>query len=331
MEQGEESAKSFGALAFGLLRHQVVSITAIMLVMWVILWQMSPHFLTVRNILEITLQASVTAVIAAGVSFVIYAGMIDLSVGSIFAMAAVGGGLAYHAANNAQWGTFPGVAASLLATVAIGGIAGLVNGLSVVYLRIPAFVATLGMMGIARGIGFIICDGVPIYGLPKAYTEIGQGKFGPIPYPTIITIALFLVFFVILRNTRFGRFTYAIGSNAEASRLSGIKVNFMIPVIFVICGACAALASIIEAARLGTMQPNGGQGYELQAIGAVYIGGASISGGEGHILGSLIGAILVTTIRNGLNILGVSAFWQLVVNGLIIIFAVAADQIRKRR
>lgn len=331
MEQDNDSRPSPGSMMLGALRHQVVSITIVMLVLWVILWQMSEYFLTVNNILEITLQASVTAIMAAGVSFVIYAGMIDLSVGSIFAMAAVGGGLAYHATAKAELGTGASVLVAFAVTIAIGAAAGILNGLGIVIFRIPAFVVTLGMMGIARGIGFIVCGGVPIYGLPKAYTEIGQGKLGPIPIPTIITLVLFIAFYFVLRNTRFGRFTYAIGSNAEASRLSGIKVNFMIPMIFLICGACAALSSIIEAARLGTMQPAGGNGYELQAIGSVFIGGASISGGEGHIFGTLIGALLITTIRNGLNIYGVSAFWQLVANGLIIIFAVAADQIRKRR
>ena len=323
MSASSENEFSLSTRIFGLLRHQVVSITLVLLVIWGILAVWSPYFLTVHNILEITLQASVTAIIAAGVSFVIFAGMIDLSVGSIFAFAAVAGGIIYHWTES--------VPASLAATIIVGSLTGLLNGLAIVGFRIPAFVVTLGMMSIARGLAFIICGGVPIYGIPPSYTWIGQSKVGVVPVPTIITIALFVIFVLVLRNTRFGRFTYAIGSNLEATRLSGIKVGRMIPIIFMICGGCAALASIIEAARLGTMQPNGGQGYELLAIGSVFIGGASISGGEGHIVGCLIGALLVTTIRNGLNILGVSAFYQLVVNGLIIVLAVAADQMRKRR
>jgi len=141
---------------------------------------------------------------------------------------------------------------------------------------------------------------------------------------------LFTVMYFVLRNTRFGRFTYSIGSNPEATRLSGIKVSSVTLGIFMICGMFAAIAAVIESARLGTMQPASGNGYELLAIGSVFIGGASIYGGEGNIFASLIGALLVTTIRNGLNILGVSAFYQYVVNGLIIIFAVAADQIRRK-
>lgn len=319
----EEKTKSAGVL-MGLLRHQVVSITLVLIVLWLILAAWSPYFFTVNNILEITLQASVTAIIAAGVSYVIFAGMIDLSVGSIFAFAAVAGGIVFNKTGN--------VALSVLVTLLVGAGTGFLNGIAIVGFRIPAFVVTLGMMQAARGLAFIICDGIPIYGITSDYTWIGQGKvFGVIPIPTVIMILLFVAFFFILRNTRFGRFTYAIGSNPEASRLSGVKVGRMTVILFMICGACAALASIVEAARLGTMQPNGGQGYELFAIGAVFIGGASISGGEGHIFGSLIGALLVTTIRNGLNILGVSAFYQYVANGLIIIFAVAADQMRKRR
>lgn len=306
-----------------LFRHQVVSISLVLVAMWIVLALLSPYFLTFHNLLEITLQTSVIAIIAAGMSFVIFAGGIDLSVGSVFAMAAVAGGVAFQKTGS--------VTLCIVVSLLTGAAAGLLNGLAVVGFRIPAFVATLGMMGIARGFALIFCGGVPIYGLPPSYTTIGQGKWLEIPIPTLITLALFIVFFMVLRNTRFGRFTYAIGSNLEASRLSGVKVGWMIPIIFMLCGATSALASIIEAARLGTMQPAGGNGYELLAIGAVFIGGASISGGEGHIFATLIGALLVTTIRNGLNILGVNAFYQYVANGLIIVLAVAADQMRKRR
>lgn len=324
MDDNSATAKRTGNRLLDALRHPVASISLVLLGLWVVLALMSPYFLTVNNILEITLQASVTAILAAGVSLVIFAGAIDLSVGSIFAFSAVAGGVLFHATGS--------VAASLAGSIAVGCVVGALNGLAVVLFRIPSFVVTLGMMGIARGFAYIICDGIPIYGIPSSYTWIGQEKaFGAIPVPTVITIVLFTVFHLLLKYVRFGRFTYAIGSNAEAARLSGIKVGRMIPLIFMICGGCAALAGIIESARLGTMQPNGGQGYELFAIGAVFIGGASISGGEGHIFATLIGALLVTTIRNGLNIIGVSAFYQYVANGLIIIAAVALDQARKKQ
>jgi ribose/xylose/arabinose/galactoside ABC-type transport system permease subunit len=187
------------------------------------------------------------------------------------------------------------------------------------------------MMGIARGLALIFVNGVPIYGLER-YKFIGQGKlFNVIPVPTVIILVVFALAFVVLNYTRFGRFTYAIGSNAEASRLSGIKVRRVQIGIYVICGLVTGLASTVEAGRLAIVQPAGGNGYELLAIGAVIIGGASTFGGEGSIVATLIGAIIVTTIRNGLNILGVNAFWQYVVNGLVIIGAVAADQFRRRR
>ena len=187
------------------------------------------------------------------------------------------------------------------------------------------------MMGVARGFALIFVNGVPIYGLER-YKFIGQGKlFDVIPVPTLIVLVIFVIGVIVLTYTRFGRFTYAIGSNAEAARLSGINVKLIQIGIYVICGFVTGLASTIEAGRLAIIQPAGGNGYELLAIGAVIIGGASTFGGEGSIVATLIGAIIVTTIRNGLNILGVNAFWQYVVNGMVIISAVAADQLRRRR
>ena len=307
-----------------LYQQQSISMLFILIIMWVVLSLLSPYFFTVSNLFEITLQSAVIALIAAGESFVIFSGGIDLSVGSVFAFSAIVGGLALQFSGN--------VIVSLIASVGAGLFAGFCNGLAIIKLKIPPFVATLGMMGIARGLALILCNGVPIYGLPREYLWIGQGRIaGIVPVPTIIVIILFTVMYFVLRNTRFGRFTYSIGSNPEATRLSGIKVSSVTLGIFMICGMFAAIAAVIESARLGTMQPASGNGYELLAIGSVFIGGASIYGGEGNIFASLIGALLVTTIRNGLNILGVSAFYQYVVNGLIIIFAVAADQIRRKR
>jgi ribose transport system permease protein len=306
-----------------LYQQQSISMLFILIIMWVILSLLSPYFFTVNNLFEITLQSAVIALIAAGESFVIFSGGIDLSVGSVFAFSAIVGGLALQFSGS--------VIVSLMASIGAGLFAGFCNGLAIIKLKIPPFVATLGMMGIARGLALILCNGVPIYGLPREYLWIGQGRIaGIVPVPTIIVIILFTVMYFVLRNTRFGRFTYSIGSNPEATRLSGIKVSSVTLGIFMICGMFAAIAAVIESARLGTMQPASGNGYELLAIGSVFIGGASIYGGEGNIFASLIGALLVTTIRNGLNILGVSAFYQYVVNGLIIIFAVAADQIRRK-
>jgi ribose transport system permease protein len=308
----------------GLFRNQGISMLVILAVMWVVLGLLSPYFFTVENLFEITLQTAVIAIIGAGMTFVIISGGIDLSVGSVFACSAVVGGLVFMSTGS--------LFLTLAATIATGALFGLANGILITVLRVPPFIGTLGMMGIARGLALIISRGVPIYGLDEGYKFIGQGKlFDVIPIPTVIVLVIFILGFIVLNYTRFGRFTYAIGSNTEATRLSGINVVGVTIGIYMICGLLTGLASTIEAGRLGIVQPAGGNGYELLAIGAVIIGGASTFGGEGSIFATLIGAIIVTTIRNGLNILGVNAFWQYVVNGVVIIGAVAADQFRRRR
>jgi ribose transport system permease protein len=310
--------------AVRLLRNQVFSMLLILILIWIVLALLSPYFFTVTNLFEITLQSAVFAIIAAGETFVIFSGGIDLSVGSVFAFSAIVGGIFFRATGS--------VILATLTSLATGMAAGIVNGLFISLLRVPPFVATLGMMGIARGLALIAVNGIPIYGLSKDYMWIGQGRVaGLIPVPTIVVAAIFVLAYLVLNYTRFGRFTYAIGSNRESARLSGVNVAGVTLGIYAVAGMLSALAGIIESARLGTVQPAGGDGYELLAIGAVVIGGTSLFGGEGNIIGTLIGALLVTTIRNGLNILGVYAFWQYVVNGLIIILAVAVDQVRRRR
>ena len=307
----------------GLGKNQAFSMLLILILIWIVLAFLSPYFFTVRNLFEITLQSSVFAIIAAGETFVIFSGGIDLSVGSVFAFSAIVGGIFFSATGS----VFLAVATCLGTGIA----AGIVNGLFISRLKVPPFVATLGMMGIARGAALIAVNGIPIYGLSPTYMWIGQGQVaGLIPVPTIITAAIFVLAYLVLNYTRFGRFTYAIGSNRESAHLSGVNVAGVTLGIYAVSGMASALAGIIESARLGTVQPAGGDGYELLAIGAVVIGGTSLFGGEGNIIGTLIGALLVTTIRNGLNILGVNAFWQYVVNGLIIILAVAVDQVRRK-
>ncbi len=307
----------------GLSGNQGISMLLILGVMWVVLGLLSPYFFTVDNIMEITLQTAVIAIIAAGETFVILSGGIDLSVGAVFACSAVVGGMVFEST-----GSLP---LALVATVSFGALLGLTSGLLITKLYVPPFIATLGMMGVARGLSFILSEGVPIYGL-EPYRFIGQGKlFDVIPIPTLIVLVVYILGYILANHARFGRFVYAIGSNSEAARLSGINVVRVTIGVYVISGLLAGLASIIEAGRLGIVQPAGGNGYELLAIGAVVVGGASLFGGEGSIIATLIGAIIVTTIRNGLTILGVNAFWQYVVNGAVIIAAIAVDQYRRRR
>ncbi len=307
-----------------LLSNQGLTMLFILVLLWLVLASLSPHFLTVDNLFEITLQTSVIAIIAAGMTLVIISGGIDLSVGSVFACAAVVGGLVF-VETSSFW-------LAILATLGAGALMGLINGLLITQVRVPPFIATLGMMGIARGFSLIFSKGIPIYGLDARYKFLGQGEvFGVIPVPTLIVLVVYAIFYVMMNYTRFGRFVYSIGSNSEAARLSGINVPLVLIAIYTISGLMSGMASTIEAGRLATVQPAGGNGYELLAIGAVLIGGASTFGGEGSILATLVGALIVTTIRNGLTILGVNSFWQNVVNGLVIIAAVAIDQYRRRR
>jgi ribose transport system permease protein len=323
-QENVEGSRGFTPLVLRALKKQVVSLLLILAAMWVVLALLSPYFFTVSNLFEITLQTAVIAIIAAGETLIILSGGIDLSVGSVFACSAVVGGLVFKATNN--------LAFTLAATCLFGGVMGLISGLFITRLRVPPFIATLGVMGIARGFALIFSRGIPIFGLDARYLWLGQGKvFNVVPVPTVIMIVVVIVIYIIANFTRFGRFTYAIGSNTEAARLSGINVKLVTLGIYSICGLLCGVASIIEAGRLGTVQPAGGNGYELLAIGAVVIGGTSLFGGEGSIVATLIGAIIVTTIRNGLNILGVNAFWQLVVNGIVIISAVAVDQLRRQK
>ncbi len=241
------TSSSPGAYLSELLRKQTFSMFIILLLIWLILSFLSPYFFTVNNLFEITLQSAVFAIIAAGETFVIFSGGIDLSVGSVFAFSSIVGGLAFQFTGN----TLLAIIVSILA----GTFAGLVNGACITKLKVPPFVATLGMMGIARGFALILCKGIPIYGLTKGYMWIGQGKiFGIIPVPTIIVAIIFLLAFWVLKYTKFGRFTYAIGSNAEATRLSGININHVMLGIYMVCGMLTAIAGVIESARLGTIQ-----------------------------------------------------------------------------
>jgi ribose transport system permease protein len=296
----------------------------ILILMWLVLGLLSPYFFTVNNVLQITLQAAVMALIAAGETFVIISGGIDLSVGSIFAFSAMVAGVATRDGL--------GLGGAIIFGLGAGALLGLINGIGVARLGLPAFIVTLGMMSVARGLALLLNNGVPIFGLIEGFKILGQERIGGIvPVPTIIVLIVYIGCWFILRYTPFGRFTYAIGSNSEAARLSGVRISRNLIGIYVLCGALTALASLIESSRLNSFQPASGVGYELDAIGAVVIGGTSLFGGEGSILASLVGALIIATIRNGLNILGISAFWQNVATGAIIVLAVYLDRLRRNR
>ncbi|MGW8731767.1 ABC transporter permease/substrate-binding protein [Streptomyces sp. NPDC055808] len=283
---------------------------------------LSGDFLTTQNLLNVGVQAAVTAILAFGVTFVIVSAGIDLSVGSVAALSATV--LAWSA-------TSEGVPVwlAVLMAVATGIACGLVNGVLVSYGKLPPFIATLAMLSVGRGLSLVISQGSPI-AFPDSVSVLGDTLGGWLPVPVLVMIAAGLLTALILSRTYIGRSMYAIGGNEEAARLSGLRVKRQKLVIYALSGLFAAVAGIVLASRLVSAQPQAAQGYELDAIAAVVIGGASLSGGVGKASGTLIGALILAVLRNGLNLLSVSAFWQQVVIGVVIALAVLLDTLRRK-
>jgi ribose transport system permease protein len=307
-----------------ILDNPALFMAGILLMMWAILSRLSPYFLSVDNLFEITIQAAVIAMIAVGQTFVILSGGIDLSVGAVLSATTVIAGLAM----DNGLGLLGGITAGLLC----GCVFGAANGIVIGKLGIPPFIATLGMMGIARGFALIVTGGIPLFNLAPGFEILGQGRIANVvPVPTVTTLALFVLGYVVLRRTRLGRYTYSIGSSLQATVFSGVNVPRYLVLIYAVSGFTTAIAGLTEASRIGSGQPAGGVGYELDSIAAVVIGGTSLFGGEGNLFASLVGALIIATLRNGLNVLGVYAFWQQVAIGVILIAAVFLDRFRRRR
>ncbi len=279
----------------------------------------SPAFLTGRNILTVFRQISINAVLAMGVTYVILAGGIDLSLGSVVALTGV------LSATFAHPDTYP-LFVPVLMGLGAGVIVGLVNGLIVTRAQVAPFIVTLGMMTIARGAALVLSQGRPVSQLSDAFNALGGADVAGIPVPVLILGAVFLISQVILSRTTFGRYIYAVGGNEDAARASGIHVNRVKLAAYAICGGLAGLAGIIQAARINTGQPNAGIAYELDAIAAVVIGGTSLSGGMGGVGGTLLGALIIGVINNGLDLLNVSSYYQQIIKGVIIIGAVTLDR-----
>ncbi|SEG98249.1 ribose transport system permease protein [Nonomuraea solani] len=294
---------------------------AALVVLVVALSLLSSDFLSVTNLLNVGVQAAVTAILAFGATFVIVTGGIDLSVGSVAALSAIT--LAWTAtAAGVPWPV------ATLVSLAVGVACGLVNAGLIAYGKLPPFIATLAMLGIARGLALVISQGSPIP-MPEQVAHLGD-TVGYLPIPVIVMVIMGVIAAVILNRTYPGRAMYAIGGNAEAARLSGINVNRQQLVTYALSGGFAAVAGIVLASRLASAQPQAAAGYELDAIAAVVIGGASLSGGKGRALGTFVGALILAVLRNGLNLLSVSAFWQQVVIGVVIALAVLVDTLRRR-
>lgn len=294
-----------------------------LLVLCGVLWILSPFFLTVSNLLNIAQQTSINAIIAVGMTFVIITAGIDLSVGSILAFSGVVLAKALYLGV-----PFP---IAILIGLAVGLICGLVNGLLITLGKLPPFISTLGMMSVARGAALLFTQGRPVSGFSKSFRFLATGEILHIPTPVIIMALLYLIAHFVLTRTKLGRYTYAIGGNEEAAMLSGVNVKFYKATVYGICGMLSGLAAVILTARLNSAQPIAGIMYELDAIAATVIGGTSLMGGEGTIMGTLIGALIMGVLRNGLNLLGVSSFIQQIVIGSVIIIAVLVDMALKKR
>jgi ribose transport system permease protein len=297
-----------------------------LIVLFVVFSLASPNFLQFDNIVGILLATSVNGILALGVTFVIVTGGIDLSIGTVMTLSAVMTGVFIT-----YW-QLP-VPVGVLAGLLTGGLAGVVNGLVVATLKIPPFIATLGMLNIAKGLALVISGLKPIYfNDTPIFNALAMGSLAlSLPNAVLLLFGAAIVASLILSKTLLGRYTFALGSNEEATRLSGVNVVAWKIAIYGLTGLFSGLAGVLIAARLNSAQPALGQGYELDAIAAAVIGGTSLSGGEGSILGTVIGAFIISTLTNGLRILSVPQEWQTVVTGGIVILAVYLDIVRRRR
>jgi ribose transport system permease protein len=294
---------------------------------------LSDRFLTPDNGWNILRQISVNLCLSIGMTLVILSGGIDLSVGAILGLA---GAMAAGLLKNGL--AIPGTelviqfstSGAILAGIAVGAAAGWVNGFSITRFSLPPFVATLGMLSIARGLTMLWTGGFPVTGLGDGFGHVGTGVFLGMPLPVWIMLALTAVFVVVTKRTRFGRHLYAVGGNERAARLTGLNVGQIKIAVYTLAGALAGVAGLIVTARLDSAQPNAGLGYELDSIAAVVIGGTSLAGGRGSIWGTVLGCLIIGVLNNGLFLLNVSPFWQQVVKGAVILLAVAIDRMNAR-
>lgn len=313
---------------------QKYGIVMIFLGLFILMSILSPAFLQTRNLLNVVRQISVIGLVAMGVTMVIITTGIDLSSGSVIALSAV---VAASLAQRSDWAAakYPHLTGlpvfiPIIAGLAVGIIAGCINGTIIAKTRIPPFIATLGMMTVARGFALLYSDGRPISSLTNSYNFIGQGEVLGIPFPIIILTVMAIITHTLLNNTKFGRYVYAIGGNEQAALVSGLNVGKYKMMIYTYAGFLSGMAGIVLSARISSGQPGLGLGYELDAIASAVIGGTSLSGGIGTIPGTIVGALIIGVLNNGLDLLNVSAYWQQIVKGAIIVGAVVLDE-RKNR
>tara|TARA_Y100001970_G_scaffold279959_1_gene388145 strand:- start:279 stop:1208 length:930 start_codon:yes stop_codon:yes gene_type:complete len=284
---------------------------------------LSPYFLSISNFLNILLATSVIGILAIGSTFVISSAGLDLSVGSVMGLAGVAGAVVMNQLG-LNW------VFGILACIIAGGIAGFFNGQLVTRAKIPAFIVTLGMLGVARGAALLLCDGKPIYGLSDEFLFLGQGRPFGIPFPVIIFLGVAILTHYILSSTKFGKHTLVIGDNQNAAVAMGIKVNSHKVKLYAFSGGLAGVAGMIFTSRVNAGDPTAGFNYELTAITAAIIGGTNLFGGKGSIIGTFIGALIMGVLQNGLNLLAVQSYYQRMAIGAVLIIAVWFDQINRK-
>ena len=287
----------------------------------------SEYFATWRNIRNILRQTSINGLLSIGMTFVILTGGIDLSVGSVLAF---GGVVSASLVSKASGGEIYSPTVAIMAAMGTGIIMGAITGILVAKWKVAPFVASLGMLSVARGLTYIYTDGMPIPKIDRAFLFIGKGSVVGLPMPVFIFAIVVLISYIVLKKTRYGRYIYAVGGNEQSARISGINTKLIIFSVYVISGLLAAFGGAILTARTTAGLPQAGQSYELDAIAAVVIGGTSLKGGQGSLIGTVIGALIIGVVNNGLDILGVSSYYQQVVKGSIIVIAVLIDSIKKK-
>lgn len=317
-----------------ILSQPVAKPLAALLLMCIAISFLSENFLTSDNLFNVLRQTSINLCISVGMTLVILTGGIDLSVGSVLALSgAIAAGMSDTGFGLPVIDTYIGFTfwGCCLGALLTGAVLGGFNGILVTRFKVPPFVATLGVMTIARGLTMLYTGGFPITDLGGGFEFLGTGWFLGVPMPVWVAIVVIAAFALYMKHTRTGRYIYAIGGNERAALLSGIRVNKVKLLVYTLAGMLAALAGILVTARLDSAQPNAGTGYELDAIAAVVIGGASLSGGRGSIIGTVVGALIIGILNNGLVLLDVSPFWQQVVKGFVILIAVVLDRFSAKK
>lgn len=312
MEKKQKDIKGFVA------RYGVIFGLVIIMVFFTV---MKAKFLTLDNMMNMLRQTSINGLLAIGMTFVVLTGGIDLSVGSVVGASGMFAALVARAETGMPW------YAALLVGLLVGLVLGTVNGIFISYLRVPAFIATLGMLSIARGVTFMASDAKPVPGLSQKFLKIGGGSLGMIPIPIIILIAVLILCYIVLYKTRYGRYVFATGGNAVSARVSGINVKMITCSVYMISGVLAGLSGVILTSRVTSGLAQSGDGYEVDAIAAAVIGGNSLTGGRGRLWGTIIGFLIMGVMNNGLDMMAVSSYWQLVIKGIIIIGAVMLDSL----